>query len=65
MKSNREAAAVADRQTVHRQDCTSIRAVNCLTILRGKKDNYIVEKKEAREERKRAVDVQLEVKGLK
>lgn len=53
MKSNRETAAVANRQTVHRQDFRSIRAVNCLTILRKKKDSSIVKKKEAREERKR------------
>lgn len=37
MKRNREALAVADRETVHRPDCTSIRAINCLTILRKKK----------------------------
>lgn len=45
MMSNREAAAVADRQRVHRQHCTSIRAVNCLKFLRKKKKDYSIVKK--------------------
>lgn len=52
MTSNREAAAVADRQRVHRQDCTSIRAVNCLKFLRKKKDYSIVKKRSQGREKK-------------
>lgn len=63
MKSNRETAAVANRQTVHRQDFKSIRAVNCLTILRKKKDSSIVKKK--KKPGKREKGLELEVKGLK